>query len=79
MGKPKQPTPKEQRKRIEEFLKPFRVTTGKGFRLSKMKPADTRGVKSKKQAQLACTRRALLSPIQQTMRVLDLPPRPRPA
>jgi PPK2 family polyphosphate:nucleotide phosphotransferase len=46
----KKPSPKQRRKRIAEFLKPFRVTRGKGFRLSEMKTDDTRGVKSKKEA-----------------------------
>ena len=45
------PSPKQRRKRIAEFLKPFRVTRGKGFHLSEMKPGDTRGVESKKEAQ----------------------------
>jgi PPK2 family polyphosphate:nucleotide phosphotransferase len=47
----KKPSARQRRKRIEEFLRLFRVTKGRGFRLSKMKPSDTRGVKSKKQAQ----------------------------
>ena len=47
----KKPSPKQRRKRIAEFLKPFRVTRGKRFQLSEMKPDDTRGVKSKKEAQ----------------------------
>lgn len=48
---PKQPSLKQRRRRIARFLKPFRVTRGRGFRLSRMKPGDTSGVKSKKQAQ----------------------------
>jgi PPK2 family polyphosphate:nucleotide phosphotransferase len=51
MAKSKKASKKVGRKRIAEFLKPFRVTDGKGFRLSRMKPGDTRGVKSKKEAQ----------------------------
>lgn len=43
-------SPKQVRKRLQEFLEPFRITKGKGFRLSTMKPADTSGVKSKKEA-----------------------------
>ena len=42
---------KQLRKRVEDFLKPFRITEGKGFRLSRCKPGETRGVKSKKEAQ----------------------------
>jgi PPK2 family polyphosphate:nucleotide phosphotransferase len=47
----KKPSAKQRRRRIEGFLKPFRVTRGRGFRLSSMRPGDTRGVKSKKEAQ----------------------------
>jgi hypothetical protein len=32
MAKKKQPSAKQRRKRLEEFLKPFRVTKGNGFR-----------------------------------------------
>ncbi len=53
------PSPKQRRKRIAELLKPFRVTRGKGFHLSEMRPDDTRGVESKKKA-----RRALREGIQ---------------
>jgi len=49
---PKTLSPRARRKRIDWLLKPFRVTKGKGFRLSRMKPGDTRGVKSKKDAQV---------------------------
>jgi hypothetical protein len=45
------PSARQRRKRIAEFLEPFRVTKGNGFRLAKMKPTDTRGVRSKKEAQ----------------------------
>jgi PPK2 family polyphosphate:nucleotide phosphotransferase len=48
---PKKLSPKARRKQIAGFLKRFRVTNGKGFRLSDMKPGDTRGVKSKKDAE----------------------------
>jgi PPK2 family polyphosphate:nucleotide phosphotransferase len=46
----KTPSARQRRKRIDEFLKPFRVSKGKGFRLSDMKADDTRGVESKKEA-----------------------------
>ena len=49
---PKKLSPKARRKEIEAFLKPFRVTNGGGFRLSRMNPGDTRGVKSKEDAQV---------------------------
>jgi len=49
-------SPKARRKQIDAFLKPFRVAKGKGFRLSKMKPGDTRGVKSKEDAQVLLKR-----------------------
>jgi PPK2 family polyphosphate:nucleotide phosphotransferase len=49
----KRPSPKQRRKRIRELIKPFRVTRGKGFRLSEMKADDTRGVESKKEAREA--------------------------
>lgn len=41
---------KQSRKRLDEFLKPFRITKGKGFRLSQIDPGDSRGVKSKEEA-----------------------------
>jgi PPK2 family polyphosphate:nucleotide phosphotransferase len=37
--------------RIERFLRPFRITDGKGFRLKDINPRDTRGLKSKEQAE----------------------------
>ena len=46
----KKPSAKQSRKRLDEFLKPFRITRGKGFRLSQIKPGDSRGVKSKEEA-----------------------------
>ena len=48
--KPKQISPRKQRRRITEFVEPFRVTDGKGFRLRDYDPDDTRGVKSKEEA-----------------------------
>ena len=48
---PKKLSPKARRKQLDAFLKPFRITNGKGFKLSKMKPGDTPGVKSKEDAQ----------------------------
>jgi PPK2 family polyphosphate:nucleotide phosphotransferase len=47
---PKKLSPKERRRRTEKLLKPFRVTRGKGFRLSRMNPRDTSGVRSKEEA-----------------------------
>jgi len=43
-------SPKARRKQIDAFLRPFRVTEGKGFRLSRMKPGETRGVSTKEEA-----------------------------
>ncbi|MGE0455346.1 MAG: polyphosphate kinase 2 family protein [Vicinamibacteria bacterium] len=48
---PKPRASKQRRERLEEFLKPYRITSGKGFRLSKIKPGDSRGVKSKQEAE----------------------------
>jgi PPK2 family polyphosphate:nucleotide phosphotransferase len=45
------PSAKKQRRRLEQLLAPFRITSGKGFRLSRVRAADTRGVASKKEAQ----------------------------
>jgi PPK2 family polyphosphate:nucleotide phosphotransferase len=50
MAKKKKPSTKQSRKRLDAFLKPFRITKGKGFRLSQIKPDDSRGVKSKEEA-----------------------------
>ena len=47
----KKPSAKQSRKRIEQLLKPFRITRGKGFRLSRIDPGDSRGVKSKEEAE----------------------------
>ena len=51
MARKKKVSAKQRRKRLQEFLKPYRITKGKGFRLSQIKPDDSRGVKSKEQAQ----------------------------
>ncbi|MGH7787965.1 MAG: polyphosphate kinase 2 family protein [Candidatus Binatia bacterium] len=40
----------KQRRRIEQFVKPFRVTDGRKFRLRDIDPGDTRGIKSKARA-----------------------------
>ncbi len=48
---PKPKASKQRRLRLEKFLKPYRITSGKGFRLSKIEPGDTRGVKSKEEAE----------------------------
>ena len=42
---------KQSRKRLEQLLKPYRVTRGKGFRLSQIDPGDSRGVKSREEAE----------------------------
>src|SRR5262245_14966209 len=41
---------KERHRRIEKVLKHFCVTKGKGFKLSRIDPGDTGGLKSKKDA-----------------------------
>jgi PPK2 family polyphosphate:nucleotide phosphotransferase len=48
--KPKKLSQKKQRRRIGEFVEPFKVTSGKDFRLSRYDTGDTRGVKSKEEA-----------------------------
>jgi len=48
--KPKRRGRKERLKDIEKLLEPYRVTDGKGFRLSDIDPRSTRGVKSKEEA-----------------------------
>jgi len=48
---PKKLSAKARRKSLKKFLEPFRITNGKGFKLSKMKPGATPGVKSKEDAQ----------------------------
>jgi PPK2 family polyphosphate:nucleotide phosphotransferase len=54
MGKkdatPKKLSHKKQKRRIAEFVEPFRVTNGKNFRLGDYDADDTRGVKSKEEA-----------------------------
>jgi PPK2 family polyphosphate:nucleotide phosphotransferase len=47
----KKPSAKQNRKRLDQLLKPFRITRGKGFRLSQIDPGDSRGVKSKEEAE----------------------------
>ena len=44
-------SPKQRRKRLDGLLTPYRVTKGKGFRLSQIEPDDSRGVKTKDEAQ----------------------------
>jgi PPK2 family polyphosphate:nucleotide phosphotransferase len=39
------------RRDIERFIEPYRVTDGKGFRLNNVSPRDTRGLKSREQAE----------------------------
>jgi len=48
---PKKFSAKARGKALKKFLKPFRITDGKGFKLSKMNPGSTPGVKSKEDAQ----------------------------
>src|SRR4029450_9254657 len=43
---PRKLSAKERRRRMEKLLEPFRVTQGKGFRLSRMNPRDHSGVRS---------------------------------
>jgi len=50
MASKKKPSAKQRHRRLDQFLKPFRVTKGRGFRLSQIKPDDSRGVKSKEEA-----------------------------
>jgi PPK2 family polyphosphate:nucleotide phosphotransferase len=42
---------KQRRNRAAQLVEPFRVTSGKGFRLRDYDPGDTRGVSSKQEAQ----------------------------
>src|SRR4029450_25124 len=42
---------KKRRQRLKDFIQPYRVTDGKGFRLRDIDPDDTHGVKSKQEAQ----------------------------
>jgi len=39
-------TKKEVERRIEKLIRPYRITSGKGFRLKDIDPGDTQGVKS---------------------------------
>jgi len=48
---PKKVSAKARGKFLKKFLEPFRITDGKGFKLSKMKPGATPGVKSKEDAE----------------------------
>ena len=48
--RPKKRSRKQRFKDIEKLLEPYRVTDGKGFRLSDVDPGDTRMVKSKEEA-----------------------------
>jgi PPK2 family polyphosphate:nucleotide phosphotransferase len=43
---------KKRRQRLKELVRPYRVTSGKGFRLRDIDPDDTHGVKSKQDAQV---------------------------
>jgi PPK2 family polyphosphate:nucleotide phosphotransferase len=59
-SKPAEPEPeaklsgrKKRLKAIEKLLEPYRVTSGKGFKLAGVDPTDTHGVKSKEEAQQA--------------------------
>jgi PPK2 family polyphosphate:nucleotide phosphotransferase len=42
--------PKLDAKRLEKFLRPYRITKGKGFRLKDYDPEDTHGLKSEQRA-----------------------------
>jgi PPK2 family polyphosphate:nucleotide phosphotransferase len=42
--------PKLDAKRLEKFLRPYRITKGKGFRLKDHDPEDTHGLKSEQRA-----------------------------
>ena len=44
-------SPKQRQRRVAELIEPFRVTSGKRFRLRDYDPEDTRGVASKEEAQ----------------------------
>jgi PPK2 family polyphosphate:nucleotide phosphotransferase len=41
----------KQRERIREFIKRYRITQGRGFALSRIKPGDTHGIDSKARAE----------------------------
>ena len=57
-------------KRVERYVKPFRVTNGKKFRLKDIDPGDTAGLKSKEQAEewLAKGVEMALGPAGETLR-----------
>jgi len=38
-------------KQVEKFIRPYRITKGKGFRLKDIDPADTRGLKSEQKGE----------------------------
>jgi PPK2 family polyphosphate:nucleotide phosphotransferase len=40
----------DRKRRLADFLEPYRITSGKGFRLSQIDPGDSHGVKSKQEA-----------------------------
>jgi len=44
---------KPDRKRLQDFLKPYRVTKGKGFRLADRDPGDTHGLTSEHKGRAA--------------------------
>jgi PPK2 family polyphosphate:nucleotide phosphotransferase len=44
---------KEQRKRLEKFVDPYRITRGKGFRLARHDPGDTHGFGTEQKGQAA--------------------------
>jgi PPK2 family polyphosphate:nucleotide phosphotransferase len=59
-------------KDVERFVRPFRVTDGRRFRLGDVKPGDTRGLKSKEQArQLLREGVERLSTLQETLYAQD--------
>jgi PPK2 family polyphosphate:nucleotide phosphotransferase len=69
---PKKFSPKDRRKQIDALLRPFRITNGKAFRLSRAKPDDTRGVKSKDDAKVFLDRGvALLAELQDKLYAQD--------
>ena len=46
---------KSQLERIDKFTRPYRVTSGKGFRLKDIDPGDTGGLKSADKAEATRT------------------------
>jgi PPK2 family polyphosphate:nucleotide phosphotransferase len=59
-AKPPKLSGKARRRRLREFVKPFRVTDGTNFRLRDIDPRDTRGVGSKEEAQTYLRRGVVL-------------------